>query len=156
MTMTNMFLELTYEELQLMLRNTYSKTVVSNPLERFIIYATIIAKNKNKTINIKYIVAQSQQSFYHCNQATKRLLKNEWISESINLQDKRNKNLLPTEKSYELVRAYEEIRANSLVQKGVKLPKPKQNITLNDMINANESQLNTIRDNLFKNVEFNE
>ena len=72
------------------------------------------------------------------------------------MQDKRNKNLLPTEKSSELVRAYEEIRANSLVQKGIKLPKPKHNITINDMINANESQLNTIKDNLFKNGEFNE
>ncbi|MDB0009651.1 hypothetical protein N9E65_00325 [Gammaproteobacteria bacterium] len=158
MTIANMFLELTFEELQLMLRNIGSETMVSNPLERFIIYATIIAKNENKTINIKYIQAQSQHSFYHCNQAIKRLLKNDWISESINLQDKRNINLLPTKKSLELVRAYEEIRANSLVQKGVKLPKPKYNITINDIINSNESQLNTIKDNFFKikNGEFNE
>ena len=156
MATTNMFLELTFEELQLMLRNIGSETVVSNPLERFIIYATIIAKNENKTINIKYIQAQSKHSFYHCNQAIKRLLKNEWISESINLQDKRNINLLPTKKALKLVTAYEEIKANSLVQKGAKLPKSNQNITMNDMINANESQLNTIRDNLFKNSQLNE
>jgi DNA-binding MarR family transcriptional regulator len=151
MGVTNMFLEITFEELQLMLRNIVSETVVSNHLERFIIYAAIIAKNENKTINVKYIQAESQQSFYHCNQAIKRLIKNEWISESINLQDKRNKNLLPTQKSLELVKAYEEIRANSLAKKGInKLPKPKNNITFNDMINANESQLNKIKDNLFK------
>ena len=151
MPINNMFLEITYEELQLMLRNIDSETFVSNQLERFIIYATIIAKNENKTINVKYIQAESQQSFYHCNQAIKRLTKNEWVSESINMQDKRNKNLLPTQKSLGLVRAYEEIRANSLVKKGInKLPKPKNNITFNDMINANESQLNIIRDNLFK------
>lgn len=149
MKIANQFLELTFEELQLMLRNIDSETVVSDPLERFIMYASIIAKNKNKIINIKYIQAESQQSFYHCNQAIKRLIKNGWVSESINSQDKRNKNLLPTQKSLKLVMAYEEIRANSLVQKGIKLPKPKHDITINDMINANESQLNKLKDNLY-------
>ena len=144
------FLELTYEELQLMLRNLNSRAVVSNPLERFVIYSAIISKRENKTINTKYIQSQSRQSFYRCNRAIKKLIRNGWISENIDLEDKRNKNLLPTEKSLKLVTAYEEIRANSLVQKGIKLPKPKHNITMNDMINANESQLNKIKDSIFK------
>ena len=150
MPIANMFLHLTYEELQLMLRNLDSKMVVSSHIERFIIYATIISKNENKDINIKYIQNQSQQSFYHCNRAVKKLIENGWISESINLKDKRNINLLPTKKSIDLVRAYEDIRANSLIQKGIKLPKPKHNITILDMVNASESQLRKIKDNLSK------
>ena len=145
-----MFLHLTYEELQLMLRNLDSKLVVSSHIERFIIYATIISKNENKEINIKYIQSQSQQSFYHCNRAIKKLIANGWISESINLKDKRNIDLLPTKKSIDLVRAYEDIRANSLIQKGIKLPKPKYDITIQDMLNASESQLRKIKDNLTK------
>ena len=148
MPIANMFLHLTYEELQLMLRNLDSKTVVSSPLERFIIYATIISKNENKKINIKYIQSQSRQSFYHCNRAVKKLIENGWISESINLKDKRNINLLPTKKSIDLVRAYEDIKANSLIQKGIKLPKPKHNITIQDMLNASESQLRKIKEDL--------
>jgi len=150
MPIANMFLHLTYEELQLMLRNLDSKTVISSPLERFIIYATIISKNENKEINIKYIQSQSQQSFYHCNRAIKKLIANGWISESINLKDKRNIDLLPTKKSIDLVRAYEDIRANSLIQKGIKLPKPKHNITIQDMINSSESQLMKIKEDLSK------
>jgi len=150
MPIANMFLHLTYEELQLMLRNLDSKTVISSPLERFIIYATIISKNENKEINIKYIQSQSQQSFYHCNRAIKKLIANGWISESINLKDKRNIDLLPTKKSIDLVRAYEDIRANSLIQKGIKLPKAKHNITLQDMINSSESQLRKIKEYLSK------
>ena len=145
-----MFLELTYEELQLMLRNLDSKNVVSSPLERFIIYASIISKNENKTINIKYIQAQSHQSFYRCNQAIKKLISDDWILENINLQDKRNKNLLPTKKCIALVRAYEDVRAYSLIQKGMKLPKPKNTITLKDMLNASESQLSRMKDELSK------
>ena len=150
MPLANMFLHLTYEELQLMLRNLDSKLVVSSHIERFIIYATIISKNENKKINIKYIQSQSQQSFYHCNRAIKKLIENGWISESINLKDKRNINLLPTKKSIDLVRAYEDIRANSLIQKGIKLPKAKHNITLQDMINSSESQLRKIKEYLSK------
>jgi len=148
MPIANMFLHLTYEELQLMLRNLDSKMVVSSHIERFIIYATIISKNENKDINIKYIQNQSQQSFYHCNRAVKKLIENGWISESINLKDKRNINLLPTKKSIDLVRAYEDIKANSLIQKGIKLPKPKHNITIQDMLNASESQLRKIKEDL--------
>lgn len=150
MSIVNMFLHLTYEEVQLMLRNLDSKLVVSSSLERFIIYATIISKNENKKINIKYIQSQSQQSFYHCNRAIKKLIENGWISESINLKDKRNINLLPTKKSIDLVRAYEDIRANSLIQKGIKLPKPKYNITIQDMLDASESQLRKIKEELSK------
>lgn len=150
MSIVNMFLHLTYEEVQLMLRNLDSKLVVSSSLERFIIYATIISKNENKKINIKYIQSQSQRSFYHCNRAIKKLIENGWISESINLKDKRNINLLPTKKSIDLVRAYEDIRANSLIQKGIKLPKPKYNITIQDMLDASESQLRKIKEELSK------
>jgi len=151
MAAINMFLELTYEELQLMVRNLDSKNVVSNPLERFIIYATIIAKNENKKINIKYIQAQSHQSFYRCNLAIKKLISDDWILENTNLQDKRNKNLLPTKSCIELVRAYEDVRMNSLLQKGIKLPtKPKNNITIKDMLNASESHLARIKDELSK------
>lgn len=113
-------------------------------------YFTIISKNKNKEINIKYIQSQSQQSFYHCSRAIKKLIANGWISESINLKDKRNIDLLPTKKSIDLVRAYEDIRANSLIQKGIKLPKPKHNITIQDLLNASESQLRKIREDLSK------
>ena len=148
MPLANMFLHLTYEELQLMLRNLDSKLVVSSHIERFIIYATIISKNENKKINIKYIQNQSQQSFYHCNRAIKKLIENGWISESIDKKDKRNINLLPTKKSIDLVRAYEDIKANSLIQKGIKLPKPKHNITMQDMVNASESQLRKIKEDL--------
>ena len=150
MPLANMFLHLTYEELQLMLRNLDSKLVVSSHIERFIIYATIISINENKKINIKYIQSQSQQSFYHCNRAIKKLIKDGWISESINLKDKRNINLLPTKKSIDLVRAYEDIRANSLIQKGIKLPKPKYDITIQDMLNASESQLRKIKEDISK------
>ena len=150
MPLANMFMDLTYEELQLMLRNLDSKLVVSSHIERFIIYASIISKNENKKINIKYIQNQSQQSFYHCNRAVKKLIENGWIYESIDINDKRNINLLPTKKSIDLVRAYEDIKANSLIQKGIKLPKPKHNITMQDMVNASESQLRKIKDNLTK------
>ena len=75
---------------------------------------------------------------------------NGWISESINLKDKRNINLLPTKKCIDLVRAYEDIKANSLIQKGIKLPKPKHNITIQDMLNASESQLRKIKEDISK------
>jgi len=150
MPLANMFLHLTYEELQLMLRNLDSKLVVSSHIERFIIYATIISKNENKKINIKYIQSQSQQSFYHCNRAIKKLIENGWIYESIDINDKRNINLLPTKKSIHLVRAYEDSKANSLIQKGVNLPKPKHNITIKDMLQASEFQLKKIKEDLSK------
>ena len=151
MPSTIQLVELTLEELQLMVQNLDSKDVVSNPLERFIIYSSIIAEEEGSTINIKFIQAQSHQSFYRCSQAVKKLIKDDWISESINEKDKRNKDLLPTKKSSQLVKAYEGARANSLIKKGVKLPKPKTNLTIKDMLDANESQLRKIREDLLKN-----
>ena len=150
MPITNQLVELTHEELQLMVQNLDSKDVVTNPLERFIMYSSIINLEEGSTINIKYIQAQSHQSFYRCSQAVKKLIKDDWIAGSINLQDKRNTDLLPTKKCIELVKAYEAARANSLIQKGVKLPKPKTNITIKDMLDANESQLQKIKEDLLK------
>lgn len=150
MPITNQLLELTHEELQMMVQNIDSKDVVSDPLERFIIYSTIIAQIESKTINIKFIQAQSHQSFYRCNQAVKKLIEDDWISVCTNLKDKRNTDLLPTKKSKELVIAFEGARANSLIQKGIKLPKPKTNLTIKDMLDANESQLSKIKDDLLK------
>ena len=150
MPITHQLVELTHEELQLMVQNLDSKDVVSNPLERFIMYSSIIAADDGSTINIKYIQAQSHQSFYRCSQAVKKLIKDDWICESINEKDKRNKNILPTERSIKLVKAYEGARANSLIQKGVKLPKPKTNLTIKDMLDANESQLQKIKEDLLK------
>lgn len=111
----NQLAELTHEELKLMLQNRDSKNVVTDPLERFIIYTTIIAQEENRIINIKFIQAQSHQSFYCCNQAVKKLIDDDWISLSINQQDKRNRELLPTKKSLESVRTYEGARANSII-----------------------------------------
>ena len=150
MPITYQLVESTHEELQLMVQNLDSKDVVSNPLERFIMYSSIIAADDGSTINIKYIQAQSHQSFYRCSQAVKKLIKDDWISESINEKDKRNKNILPTEKNIDLVKAYEGARANSLIKKGVKLPKPKTNLTIKDMLDANESQLQKIKEDLLK------
>ena len=150
MPITNQLVELTHEELQLMVQNLDSKDVVSNPLERFIMYSSIIAAEEGSTINIKYIQAQSHQSFYRCNLAVKKLIKGGWVSESINEKDKRNKNILPTERCIELVNAYEGARANSLIKKGVKLPKPKTNITIKDMLVADAAQLIKIKDDLLK------
>lgn len=150
MPIINQLVELTHEELQLMVQNLNSKDVVSNPLERFIMYSSIIAAEEGSTINIKYIQAQSHQSFYRCNQAVRKLIKDDWISERINEKDKRNKNILPTKKCIELVKAYEGARANSLIKKGVKLPKPKTNLTIKDMLDANESQLQKMREDLLK------
>ena len=150
MPITHQLVELTHEELQLMVQNLDSKDVVSNPLERFIMYSSIIAAEEGSAINIKYIQAQSHQSFYRCNLAVRKLIKDGWISESINEKDKRNKNILPTEKNIDLVKAYEGARANSLIKKGVKLPKPKTNLTIKDMLDANESQLQKIREDLLK------
>jgi len=96
MPITNQLVELTHEELQLMVQKLDSKDVVTSPLERFIMYSTIIAQEESRTINIKYIQAQSHQSFYRCNQAVKKLIKDDWIAASINQQDKRNTDLLPT------------------------------------------------------------
>ena len=75
MPITRQLVELTHEELQLMVQNIDSKDVVSNPLERFIMYSSIIAAEGGSTINIKYIQAQSHQSFYRCNLAVKKLIK---------------------------------------------------------------------------------
>ena len=151
MLITHQFVELTHEELQLMVQNLDSKDVVSNTLERFIMYSSIINFEEGSTINIKYIQAESHQSFYRCSQAVKKLIKGGWVSESINEKDKRNKNILPTKRCIKLVKAYEGARANSLIQKGVKLPKPKTNLTIKDMLDANESQLQKIREDLLKN-----
>jgi len=151
MLIINQLVELTHEELQLMVQKLDSKDVVTSPLERFIMYSTIIAQEESRTINIKYIQAQSHQSFYRCNQAVKKLIEDDWIAGSTNQQDKRNTDLLPTKKSSQLVKAYEGARANSLIQKGVKLPKPKINITIKDMLDANESQLQKIKEDLLKN-----
>ena len=150
MPITHQLVELTHEELQLMVQNLDSKDVVSILLERFIIYSSIIAAEEGSTINIKYIQAQSHQSFYLCNQAVKKLIKGGWVSESINEKDKRNKNILPTERCIELVNAYEGARANSLIIKGVKLPKPKTNLTIKDMLDANEAQLQKIKEDLLR------
>ena len=150
MLISKQLLELSIEELQLTVQNLDSKVVVSNPLERFIMYSSIIAKEEGSTINIKYIQAQSHQSFYRCSQAVRKLIKDDWISERINKKDKRNKDILPTKKCIELVKAYEEARANSLIKKGVKLPKPKINLTIKDMLDANESQLQKIKEDLLK------
>ena len=150
MPITHQLVELTHEELQLMVQNLDSKDVVSNPLERFIMYSSIINLEEGSTINIKYIQAESHQSFYRCSQAVKKLIKGGWVSESINEKDKRNKNILPTKRCIKLVKAYEGARANSLIQKGVKLPKPKTNLTIKDMLDANISQLQKIKEDLLK------
>ena len=150
MPITNQLVELTQEELQLMVQNLDSKDVVSNPLERFIMYSSIIAAEEGSTINIKYIQSQSQQSFYRCNQAVRKLIEGGWIAGSINQQDKRNTDLLPTKKCSQLVKAYEGARANSFIKKGVKLPKPKTNLTIKDMLDANESQLQKMREDILK------
>lgn len=150
MTTVNKLVELTLEELQLMIQNLDSKNVISDPLERFIIYSVIISQKASRTINIKFIQAQSQQSFYRCNQAIKKLNEGGWVAGRINQQDKRNTDLLPTKKCSELVKAYEGARANSLIEKGIKLPKPKTNLSIKDMLDANESQLSRIKDDVLK------
>jgi DNA-binding MarR family transcriptional regulator len=150
MPITNQLAELTHEELQLMVQNLDYKDVVASPLERYIMYSTIIAQEEGRTINIKYIQAQSHQSFYRCNQAVKKLIEDNWIAASTNQQDKRNTDLLPTKKCSQLVKAYEGAKANSLIQKGIKLPKPKTDITIKDMLDANESQLQKIKEDLLK------
>ena len=150
MPITHQLVELTHEELQLMVQNLDSKDVVSKPLERFIMYSSIIAAEEGSAINIKYIQAQSHQSFYRCNLAVRKLIKDGWVSESVSEKDKRNKNILPTERCIELVKAYEGARANSLIQKGVKLPKPKTNLTIKEMLDANESQIRKIREDILK------
>jgi DNA-binding MarR family transcriptional regulator len=150
MPITNQLAELTHEELQLMVQNLDYKDVVASPLERYIMYSTIIAQEEGRTINIKYIQAQSHQSFYRCNQAVKKLIEDNWIAASTNQQDKRNTDLLPTKKCSQLVKAYEGAKANSLIQKGIKVPKPKTDITIKDMLDANESQLQKIKEDLLK------
>lgn len=150
MPITTQLVEQTYEELQLMVQYLHSKDLVTDSLERFILYATIIAQKEIRTINIKFIQARSHQSFYRCNQAIKKLIKDDWIYESINLKDKRNKDLLPTKKGLGLVEGYERARANSLIKKGIKLPKPKINLTIKDMLDANESQIQKMREDILK------
>ena len=150
MRITNQLIELTQEELQLMVQNLDSKNVVSDLLERFIIYTAIIAQKESRTINIKFIQAQSQQSFYRCNHAVKKLIEGGWVAGSVNLQDKRNTDLLPTKKSIELVKTYEGAKANSLIKTGIKLPKPKTNITIKNMLDASESQLRKMKEDLLK------
>lgn len=148
MPITNQLIELTHEELQLMVQNLDSKNVVSDLLERFIIYTAIIAQKESRTINIKFIQAQSHQSFYRCNHAVKKLIKGGWVAGSINLLDKRNTDLLPTKKSIELVKTYEGAKANSLIKTGIKLPKPKTNITIKDMIDSSESKLQQLKEDI--------
>ena len=150
MPIATQLVEQTYEELQLMVQYLHSKDLVTDPLERFILYAAIIAQKEIRTINIKFIEARSHQSFYRCNQAIKKLIKDDWIYGGINLKDKRNKDLLPTKKGLGLVEGYERARANSLIQKGVKLPKPKTDISISDMLEANKRQLQKIKEDLLK------
>ena len=49
-----------------------------------------------------------------------------------------------------LGKAYEGAKANSLIQKGIKLPMPKTNITIKDLSGANESTLKKIKEALLK------
>ena len=150
MPISNQLIELTLEEHKLMVVNIGSNDVVSDPLERFILYSTIVAQNDDRTINIKSIEAQSHQSFYLCSQAVKKLIKNDWVNKRSNKKDKRTNDLIPTKKCIDLVRAYEDAKANSFIQKGIKLLKPKTNITIKDMLDANESQLNNIKEDILK------
>jgi len=150
MPIIKQFIELTLEELQLLVQNEGSSSVVSDPLERFIIYSTVSAQQEGRTINIKYIQAKSHRSFYRCNKAVKKLIKNGWISERTNQKDKRNKDLIAKQISITLVRDYESAKAGSLIKKGVKLGKPQSKLTLTDMLDKNEAQLVKMKEDLLR------
>ena len=140
---------ITLKELELIVKNLHSRNIISDPLERYIAYASIGAELHSQSLSVKYIQAQSQQSFYVCNLAVKSLKAGGWVIEKVNKKDKRIKDILPTNKCRALISAYEEAKFENY--KGLlDGSKTKLTFVYQDLIDADENKLDELSEMIQK------
>ena len=138
-------INLTRKELQLFLVTASSSDMITDPLQRFILYSVLDAKASNASINTKILTSESQQSFYRCNQAIDYLIGGDWLLAQTDPSDKRSKMLLPAEKTHKLIEAYEAIKIRTLQQSGYKHFQSPSPLTLDDLISASKQKLEKIK-----------
>lgn len=145
MDLINILIKLTATELEFLLAGPSRSEILTNKLERYFLYTVLDFAADSKCINIKILQSLSKRSFYHCNKAVKKLIHEGWVSSKTNHLDKRSQVFLPTTKAVRLVKAFETIKFNTLIKKGVIKSKFISKYTLDDLVALDEKGLGELR-----------
>ena len=145
MNLINILIKLTATELEFLLAGPSRSEILTNKLERYFLYTILDFEADSKCINIKNLQSLSKRSFYHCDKAVKKLIHAGWVLSKTNHLDKRSQVFLPTTKAVKLVKAFETIKFNTLIKKGVVKSKLISKYTLEDLVTLDESGLGELR-----------
>lgn len=145
MNLINILIKLTATELEFLLAGPSRSEILTNKLERYFLYTILDFEADSKCINIKNLQSLSKRSFYHCDKAIKKLIHEGWVLSKTNHLDKRSQVFLPTTKAVKLVKAFETIKFNTLIKKGVVKSKLISKYTLEDLVTLDESGLGELR-----------
>ena len=145
MDLINILIKLTATELEFLLAGPSRSEILTNKLERYFLYTILDFEADSKCINIKNLQSLSKRSFYHCDKAIKKLIHEGWVLSETNHLDKRSQVFLPTTKAVKLVKAFETIKFNTLIKKGVVKSKLISKYTLEDLVALDESGLGDLR-----------
>ena len=145
MDFINTLIRLTRTELELLIAAPRRSEILTNKLERYFLYVILDGKANHESINLKTLQSFSKRSFYHCDKAIKKLIHDGWVASETNYLDKRSQVFLPTQKATKLVRAFEVIKYNTLIKKGMVKRKLISKYTLEDLVRMDESELAELR-----------
>ena len=145
MDYVNTLIRLTRTELEFLIAAPRRSEILTNKLERYFLYVIMDGKTNCESINLKTLQSFSKRSFYHCDKAVKKLIHEGWITSKTNYLDKRSKVYLPTQKATKLVRAFEAIKYNTLIKKGMVKGELISKYTLEDLVIMDEGELAELR-----------
>ena len=145
MDYVNTLIRLTRTELEFLIAAPRRSEILTNKLERYFLYVILDGKANHESINLKTLQSFSKRSFYHCDKAIKKLIHDGWVASETNYLDKRSQVFLPTQKATKLVRAFEVIKYNTLIKKGMVKRKLISKYTLEDLVRMDESELAELR-----------
>jgi hypothetical protein len=141
----NALIRLTRTELEFLIAAPRRSEILTNKLERYFLYVIMDGKANCEPINLKTLQSFSKKSFYHCDKAVKKLIDEGWVISKTNYLDKRSKVFLPTQKATKLVKAFEAIKYNTLIKKGMVRGKLMSKYTLEDLVRMDAGELAELR-----------
>ena len=152
MDFINTLIRLTRTELEFLIAAPRRSEILTNKLERYFLYVIMDGKANCESINLKTLQSFSKRSFYNCDKAVKKLIHEGWVITKTNHLDKRSKVFLPTQKATKFVKAFEAIKYNTLLKKGVVKGKLMSEYTLEDLVRMDEGELAELKLEIEKTI----
>jgi hypothetical protein len=148
----DLLIGLTLQELEFFLVSPRSTGIVTDTLQRFILYTVMheeVMEGQSKW-NTKNLMAKSHQSFYQCNHAIDALMLGGWVIAKTDPDDKRCNIFFTTAKAQILIAAYESIKVNTLQKNGFKNLKSRRSETMDDLLMGTKEALEAIQQSILK------